>query len=69
MEIERIVQARLRYIEGYLPASAEETAKIMMDGKFEMFKDLVGAREMTRPELLLDIPGLPHGKDFPACGI
>lgn len=68
-KIRMLVKERLQMIEKHLQSSIENTATQMMFDKFETFKCSFGSPGMDLPKLLLPVPGMPLGMDFPHAGI
>jgi hypothetical protein len=69
IRVQQLLMERLRYIAHRLPASPLEISDRMMHGKFERFKCSFGTNAINKRQLLLTIPGLPPGTDYPSAGI
>jgi hypothetical protein len=69
IRVQQLLEERLRLIANRLPASPMEIAERMMQGRFERFKCSFGSKAANLPQLLLTIPGLPPGVDYPGIGI
>lgn len=64
-KMERMIVERLQRIKHNLPSEPEDLAQRMMSDRFETFKCSFGAEAFSALDLLLPVPGLPGGLDFP----
>jgi hypothetical protein len=69
IRVQQLLVERLRHIAHRLPASPLEISERMMHGRFERFKCSFGTNASNMRQLLLTIPGLPPGTDYPLAGI
>jgi hypothetical protein len=69
IRVQQLLEERLRHISHRLSASPIDTAEKMMFGRFERFKCSFGTSASNMPQLLLTVPGLPPGTDYPLAGI
>lgn len=69
MSAQQLIMSRLENIIQYLQMSPQETAQIMIEGRFERFKCSFGGDGTDIPTLPLMIPGLVPSSNFPELGI
>jgi hypothetical protein len=67
--VEKLMVERLESIRHYLPEEPRMIAEKMMSDRFETFKCSFGSDATNVLDLLLPIPGMPGGMDFPQAGI
>ena len=66
MKFHRIVENRLHKITDYLEGDPDDTARKMMQGRFERFKCSFGTAAASEiPTIPLEVPGLRPGSHFP----
>jgi hypothetical protein len=68
-KMEKIIFRRLEKIRHYLPAEPAYLAQKVISDRFETFKCSFGADAFNGLDLLLPVPGLAAGMDFPHAGI
>ncbi|KAI5196368.1 hypothetical protein E4T39_07801 [Aureobasidium subglaciale] len=68
-KVESIIAERLGRISNILTEPSEKLARSMMSDKFETFKCSFGSSTQNDLDLLLPIPGLPSGMNYPAAHI
>lgn len=69
-KVERMIRERLERIRDRLPVATEELAKKMTNSsRFETFKCSFGSEVQQHLDLLLPIPGLASGLDFPQAQV
>jgi hypothetical protein len=59
----------LESIRHHLPEEPRMIAEKMMSDRFETFKCSFGSEATNVLDLLLPVPGMPGGMDFPQAGI
>ncbi|KAK3117675.1 hypothetical protein LTR53_000703 [Teratosphaeriaceae sp. CCFEE 6253] len=64
-----MIQERLGMIQEHLSGDLEATTTQMMQDRFETFKCSFGSPGMDVPKLLLPIPSIRAGLDFPHAGV
>ena len=69
MAAQQLIMGRLSNICQHLRMSPQETAQIMIGGRFERFKCSFGSEGTEIPNLPLVIPGLAPSSNFPEAGI
>jgi hypothetical protein len=69
-KVEKMVVERLEKIRTHLPAEADKLAeRMMLSDRFETFKCSFGADAQNVLDLLLPIPDMRAGLDFPQAGV
>lgn len=68
-KVGKLVQERLRLVEGHLSDSDHNIAEKMLRDRFETFKCSFGTKAQTALDLFLPVPGMESGWDFPEARI
>jgi len=68
-KVEKMMMERLESIRHSLPGEPAKLAEMMMSDRFETFKCSFGSEAMNVLDLLLPIPGMAAGMDFPQANI
>jgi hypothetical protein len=66
---ERMIRARLEQVRSYLQGDPRVIAEKMVSDRFETFKCSFGDEAISALDLLLPIPGMSTGLDFPQLNI
>jgi len=69
IRVQQYLEQRLMKAAHLLNASPQEIAEKMMQGRFERFKCTFGTSAANLPALVLEIPGMPAGTNYPPADI
>lgn len=67
--MERAVAERLRRVSTHLAEDPEQTARKMISDRFRVFKCAFGSNSQKMLDLLLPVPGMGPGQNFPVADI
>ena len=67
--MQQYIEQRLLKAVHLLSAAPQDVAEKMMQGRFERFKCTFGTSAANLPALVLEIPGLPAGANYPPAEI